>query len=432
MNPIINAVVDTRFKEALEEAQWVDDIVGLLDTSDLWCRYPLLGVPVSVKEPIGVKGLSHTTGDYHRKGIKATNDALAVQYLKEAGAIVLCVTNVPEWSLGWETENPLFGRTVNPYNNYRTVCGSSGGEAALVSSAGSIVGMGSDMAGSIRVCASFTGIFGHKPTPKVISLEGWYPIATDPYFHHIHTFGPLTRYAKDLSLMMKVLAGPKATHLCLDEPINVSKLNVFYIESFPWSLTVLPAQSYVKRTVTQVINHLYKLGCDVRVTDPKHLDDAFEICVAMQMYLEGTPEFLTRTNPPGKPKNILWEWIKCLVHQSKHTYNGLSFNLLYKSKPVLIPKFRVGIYEEKLKEIETHLLSILKETEVLILPTFPTYAYYHYSLPSHISGMPYTTIFNLLGFPATSVPIMQHKGMPIGVQVVAAPFQDRLCFAVAR
>lgn len=432
VNPIINAVVETRFKEALEEARWVDDLVGLLDKDDLWNNYPLFGVPISVKEPIGVKGLSHTAGDYHRKGVKANDDALAVKYLKNAGAIVLCVTNIPEWSLGWESQNPIYGRTVNPYNNYRTVGGSSGGEAALVSSAGSLIGMGSDMAGSIRLCASFTGIFGHKPTPNVVSLEGWYPVATDPYFNHIHTFGPLTRYANDLPLMMKVIAGPKVNHLRLDEHINVSKLNVFFIHKFPWSLTLSPIRSFVKEALTKVTNHLYDLGCDVRATHPKHLNDAFEICSAMQFYIKGTPEFLTRTNPPGKPKNIIWEWIKCFVHQSKHSYNGLSFNLLYKMKRILVPKFRVAMYEEKLKEIETQLLAILKDNEVLILPTFPTYAFYHYLLPSHLSGLSYTALFNVLGFPATSVPIMQYKGMPIGVQVVAAPFQDRLCFAVAR
>lgn len=147
VNPIINAVIECRYKEALEEAQWVDDLVKLLDGDEVWDKYPLLGVPISVKEPIGVKGLSHTAGDYHRKGMKASEDASVVRYLKEAGAIVLCVTNVPEWSMGWESENPVYGRTLNPYNNYRTTGGSSGGEAALISSGGSVVGIGSDMAG---------------------------------------------------------------------------------------------------------------------------------------------------------------------------------------------------------------------------------------------------------------------------------------------
>lgn len=432
VNPIINAVIESRFKEALEEARWVDDLVRLLEADELWNKYPLLGIPISVKEPIGVKGMSHTAGDYQRKGMKAADDALVVKYLKEAGAIVLCVTNIPEWSMGWESQNPVYGRTLNPYNNYRTTGGSSGGEAALISSAGSLVGIGSDMAGSIRICASFNGVFGHKPTQYTVPMEGWHPMVVDSYFHQIHIFGPFARYAKDLPLMMKVMAGPKAFHLRLDETVDVSKLNVFYIEEFGWSLTVTPVQAYVKQAVITAANYLYNLGCDVRITRPKHLNDGFEVCSAKEFYMKGVPEFLQKSNSPGEAKNIIWEWLKCFVHQSKHSYSGLSFYLVYKMKSWLLPESKIVTYDEKLKEIETHLLRILKDTGVLILPTFPTHAFYHYFLPSHLSGVMYTTLFNVLGFPATSVPLMQHNGLPIGVQVVAAPYQDRLCFAVAR
>lgn len=263
-------------------------------------------------------------------------------------------------------------------------------------------------------------------------MDGWHPMVLDTYFHHIHTFGPLTRYAKDLPLLMKVMSGPKAIHLRLDETVDVSKLNVFYIEQFGWSMTVIPVQTYVKQAVVKAANHLYNIGCDVRAVSPKYINEAFEICSAKEFYLKGVPEFLPKTDRPGKAKNIIWEWIKLLIHQSKHSYSALSFYLLYKMKTWLLPESRIDIYEEKLRETETHLLRILKDTGVLILPTFPTHAFYHYFLPSHLSGVIYTTIFNILGFPATSVPIMQHNGMPVSVQVVAAPFQDRLCFAVSR
>uniref|UniRef100_A0A336N486 CSON010930 protein n=1 Tax=Culicoides sonorensis TaxID=179676 RepID=A0A336N486_CULSO len=329
VNPILNAVIDERFNEALTEAKHVDELVQKLEGDALWNQFPLLGVPVSVKEPIGVKGLSHTAGDYHRSGVKASDDATVIKYLKEAGAIILCVTNVPEWSMGWETQNPVYGRTLNPYNNHRTTGGSSGGEAALIASAGSVVGVGSDMAGSIRICSSFNGIFGHKPTPNLIPMNGWHPMVIDDYFHHIHTFGPISRYARDLPLLMKVMSGQKSVHLRLDETVDVSKLKVFYIEDFGPSFGISPVQSYIKLAVLKASEYLHAFG-------------------------------------------------------------------------------------------------------FLVLPTFPTHAFYHYLLPSHLSGVMYTTIFNVLGFPATSVPIMQRNGMPVSVQIVAGPFQDRLCFAVAR
>uniref|UniRef100_A0A336LA99 CSON007481 protein n=1 Tax=Culicoides sonorensis TaxID=179676 RepID=A0A336LA99_CULSO len=92
VNPILNAVIDERFNEALTEAKHVDELVQKLEGDALWNQFPLLGVPVSVKEPIGVKGLSHTAGDYHRSGVKASEDATVIKFLKEAGAIILCVT----------------------------------------------------------------------------------------------------------------------------------------------------------------------------------------------------------------------------------------------------------------------------------------------------------------------------------------------------
>ncbi|XP_026680285.1 fatty-acid amide hydrolase 2-A-like [Diaphorina citri] len=111
------------------------------------------------------EGLSNATGALKLKGRKASEDAPIVKILREAGAIPLCNTNVPELCTSWETTNYITGKTVNPYDFSRTPGGSSGGEAALISSAASVIGIGSDLAGSIRVPAMFTGIFGHKPSP---------------------------------------------------------------------------------------------------------------------------------------------------------------------------------------------------------------------------------------------------------------------------
>uniref|UniRef100_A0A336NAJ7 CSON011536 protein n=1 Tax=Culicoides sonorensis TaxID=179676 RepID=A0A336NAJ7_CULSO len=432
VNPILNAVIDERFNEALTEAKHVDELVQKLEGDALWNQFPLLGVPVSVKEPIGVKGLSHTAGDYHRSGVKASEDATVIKFLKEAGAIILCVTNVPEWSMGWETQNPVYGRTLNPYNNHRTTGGSSGGEAALIASAGSVVGVGSDMAGSIRICSSFNGIFGHKPTPNLIPMNGWHPMVIDEYFHHIHTFGPISRYARDLPLLMKVMSGQKSVHLRLDETVDVSKLKIFYIEEFGPSFGITPVQSYIKLAVLKASEYLHAFGCKVKNIHPKNLRLAFEFCSSKEFYLQGVPEFLAKTENSLKAKNITWEWIKCIFHQSKHSYSGLSFYLLYKMKNWLLPETKIEFYDNKIRELENYFNTILKDNAVLVLPTFPTHAFYHYLLPSHLSGVMYTTIFNVLGFPATSVPIMQRNGMPVSVQIVAGPFQDRLCFAVAR
>lgn len=132
MNPIINAVVADRFEEALEDAKAVDKMIATndLNIEELRTRYPLLGIPVSVKESIAVKGLSHRAGCVVKNNGKllAESDAEVVRQVREAGGIPLVVTNTPELCMNWETTNKVTGMTLNPYDTTRTPGGSSGGE----------------------------------------------------------------------------------------------------------------------------------------------------------------------------------------------------------------------------------------------------------------------------------------------------------------
>lgn len=114
--------------------------------------------------------MSFTSQSLSRKGVMGERDALAVNLLRKAGAIFIAVTNTPELCLNWETNNLTVGRTLNPYNTHYTSGGSSGGEGALIGSGGSMAGLGSDIAGSIRIPANFNGIFGHKPTARKFVL----------------------------------------------------------------------------------------------------------------------------------------------------------------------------------------------------------------------------------------------------------------------
>lgn len=134
VNPIINAVVADRFEEALEDARAVDKMIAAndLNVEDLRTKYPLLGIPVSVKESIAVKGMSHTAGCATKSNGKpeAEYDADIVKQVKEAGGIPLVVTNTPELCMNWETVNKVTGLTVNPYDTTKTSGGSSGGEVS--------------------------------------------------------------------------------------------------------------------------------------------------------------------------------------------------------------------------------------------------------------------------------------------------------------
>lgn len=132
VNKVLNAIVTERFKVAMNEAQHADDFVrnSGLNTKELEERYPLLGVPVSVKECIAVQGMSWGVGSKIRPRI-ATQDAKAVEMLKASGAIIYLVTNTPELCMNWECMNYATGRTLNPYDTRRSAGGSSGGEVSI-------------------------------------------------------------------------------------------------------------------------------------------------------------------------------------------------------------------------------------------------------------------------------------------------------------
>ena len=176
VNPVINAVVDQMFDSALAEAADIDSALTSHLESISISKRPLLGVPLTVKEAFGVRGMSHTCGITRRAGtrfvhhlffnlrlgviedtvFRAKDDAEAVRILREAGAIPLVVSNVPECCLWMETFNNVHGRTNNPYDTRRTSGGSSGGEGALVGAGASVIGLASDTAGQTRVIQLLT------------------------------------------------------------------------------------------------------------------------------------------------------------------------------------------------------------------------------------------------------------------------------------
>ncbi|GFQ66514.1 fatty-acid amide hydrolase 2-B, partial [Trichonephila clavata] len=166
VDPYINATVERSIDVALKEAREVDSLVasGKYTKEQLAVEKPLLGVPFSVKLLFSVKGYLNTSGCRCFESVRATKDAECVKLFKEAGAIVIATTNVPEFGMNIETFNYVHGRTKNPYDTNRVCGGSSGGESALIAAGGSVIGLGNDFLGSVRIPAHFCGIFGHKST----------------------------------------------------------------------------------------------------------------------------------------------------------------------------------------------------------------------------------------------------------------------------
>lgn len=174
-------------------------------------------------------GLSYAVGSVIRKGLKAPKDGEVVQLVRAAGAIPLLVSATPEFCMSFETNTVANGRCMNPHNLTLSTGGSSGGECALNASGASVFGIGSDIAGSIRLPAMFCGVYGHKPTGGLTSIKGHFPYSlTDENLPNYLQMGPITRFASDMPLLLEIMAGDNKHKLKMDEPVPLNELKVGY------------------------------------------------------------------------------------------------------------------------------------------------------------------------------------------------------------
>src|SRR6201993_1591112 len=217
LNPSVNAFIALDEDRARRDAR-------ALDTSAAHGNFrgPLHGVPLSIKSSIATAGLRCESGTRLRSGNVPAADAVLVSRLREAGAIILGVTNTPELLMAWETDNVLYGRTNNPWDLTRTAGGSSGGESAAIAAGLSSGGVGSDGGGSIREPAHFTGICGLKPTPGRIPSTGHFPKSGGP-FALLGVVGPMARTVADLKLLFEAMAGPDDGDPC-SAPVSLREI----------------------------------------------------------------------------------------------------------------------------------------------------------------------------------------------------------------
>jgi amidase len=232
---VLNSVVVRDFARARHDAAAADELLSR------GVERPLLGLPMTVKESIDVEGLASTAGVEFRSQHRAARDALTVRRLRHAGAVLVGKTNICTWLADYIGENPLFGRTNNPWDLSRTSGGSSAGSAALA--AGLIpLELGSDLAGSIRVPAAFCSLVGHKPSCGLVPNSGHFPGSALPNPGTVLAVqGPHGRSAADVALCLDVVAGPDvdmdaAWHLRMPAPRHqvLADFRVAVIEPPAW------------------------------------------------------------------------------------------------------------------------------------------------------------------------------------------------------
>src|SRR5215510_12561978 len=259
LNPKLNAIV-TLATDVLDRARRAEEMITRRELVG-----PLHGVPVTIKDTIATAGLRTTSGSTLRKDYVPENDAPAVARLKAAGAILLGKTNTAEMAMDYTADNPVFGRGNNPHDLTRTPGGSSGGEAAAIAAGLSVIGVGSDLAGSIRIPAHFCGIAGLKPATARIPGDGQCPPSAGPYSLG-SVIGPLARYCAELQLLFRLMAGTE------HQKVDTKETVAFYTND-----DVSPVTSETRAAVEAAAKALADAGFAVEEARPPGVEQALDV-----------------------------------------------------------------------------------------------------------------------------------------------------------
>lgn len=430
VNPYLNAVVEDRFEAALLEAKQLDEKIlkGYWTEEEMEKNKPLLGVPLTVKESIAVKGMSNQGGRVYKEKRIAKEDADVVACMRRAGAIILLVSNTPELCLNWETYNKITGVTRNPHNQKLTPGGSSGGEAALISSGASLIGLTSDIAGSSRLPAMFTGIFGHKPTPFSVSPYGHNPESDSPVWGHYFTTAPMCRYASDLPLVldcMKNKEGPKIEPL---KSVPISDIKFYYMENDGPSGTLCPIDPDIEKALLDVAKIFKAKKVNIEL-----LKYALDMSMSSMLRIENIETIFNKPEAGESPPTVTKELLKFYLGMSNSVFTSVAIGLLFNLNRTLIPKFRHQQIDKMIQKLQKEFKDILGPDGVFIYPTFPKSAHQHFEIYHKLPDTAYMMIFNAIGFPATNCIVGRDRhNLPIGVQIVTLPGNDHLALQVAK
>ena len=424
VNPRINAVVADRYDAARCEADAADERLAAGDGEPP----PLLGVPFTVKESLGLAGMPQCAGVVARGEHVAGRSATVVERVLEAGAIPLGVTNVSELTLWVETENRRYGRTSNAYDRRRTAGGSSGGEGAAVASGGSPFGLGTDLGGSIRLPAFFNGVFGHKPSRGLTPMTGHYPEPGIDSARLSYT-GPLARRAEDLMPLLLLIAGPDGRDELVAESelgdpgdVALDGLRVVVSESG----TLGPTSPELAKARERAAGALAAAGARLERVSTKSMRRAFEMYLATLSSEAGTLERLLR-EAGAEPLTLR----SALARGGPHT--------VATRITVAVERYGPRLLDRRLRRALAAADAFVRELEdtigdgVMLHPPAPKVAPRHGATVGRVWWIHPMLVFNLAGLPVTQAPLgLNDDGLPLGVQVAAGAGRDHVSIAVAR
>jgi amidase len=423
-NPALNAIVTLDAEGALRQARAADEMRQRGEPMG-----PLQGVPVTIKDSFETAGMRTVSGFPPFANRIPAADAPPVARLRQAGAIILGKTNLPTLASGIQTNNPVFGRTNNPWDLTRTPGGSSGGAAAAISAGLSYLELGSDIGGSIRIPTHFCGVYGlkctggrvsgkgHLASPKPLVIpKGWEALL------QLASIGPLARSIDDLRLAFPILAEPGTPGLGHPLMSGLAQLRLAWTDDFGGS----PLDGESRRLMHALADQLKQAGCQVDHLAGAGFDyeEAWFVAGAclgaintlfqppmLRLVRKLIGPVLTRTGQPHPLQRGL--------------YAGMS----------LRPHTIADMLKKRQALIDTceHFLT---DYDAWICPVFPTPAFTHRKpdAPIEVDGQPlaqllanllHSVIFNLTGHPVVTIPVgLTAQGLPVGVQVVGRRWQE--------
>jgi aspartyl-tRNA(Asn)/glutamyl-tRNA(Gln) amidotransferase subunit A len=409
VNPKINAIVTLVADDALRAADAADAAVSA--SADLG---PLHGVPMTVKDSIDTAGVLTQSGSRLFAGHVPNTDSAAVARFKAAGGILLAKTNLPEFSAWIESDNLVTGRTNNPWNLDRTPGGSSGGESAAIAAGMSPIGIGSDVAISVRGPAAFTGIAALKATHGRIPFTGHFAPMTSAFFH----VGPMARTIRDVALAYSLLSGPDgvdgyAVHAkdidAAGTRIAGQTIRVGWVSEDAFG----PIDPEITAAVADAAARLADLGCHVERVDAPFLRDTDALTAVMTFFYA-----------------LVAPYVKELAAGREDELHATGAGIVQMQDPTVA---QLSDARKTLEYLRSAFAGYFRDYDVLLCPVTPMTAPPHGVTELVIDGvavpsthvMDITSYFNLTGLPALSVPYgFSSESLPIGIQLVSKWFDE--------
>ena len=381
---------------------------------------PLLGIPVTVKESYNMVGMPTTWGMPQYRNFVPAEDAVQVSRLKAAGAVVLGKTNVPLGLQDLQSFNEIYGTTNNPWDQGRTSGGSSGGSAAALASGFGALSIGSDLAGSLRTPAHFCGVYAHKPTLGLAAMRGMTPPAAPalPTEADLAVVGPMARTARDLTLLLDVMAGPDPLTLGVAHEVTLpparhnalGDFRVLVLEEHPFIAT----GAAVRAGINRVADALVAGGARVERDSPLLPDLAEAASLYTQLLFSGsTARFPVDAARLRGMVLSHSDWIEANNRRELHRHGWRQ---------------------------------LFGEFDAVVCPITPTPAFPHDHNPDllerrlDVDGTEYAYFDQLVwagvatmpGLPATAIPAGRSpEGLPVGVQIIGPMFGDRTTIRLA-